>query len=962
MRTYSVCAIWLWALICVMAFGAAPAAAGRGGTMDASFENSYLKLVIGRDGRSVHFIDRKTGKDYCKPGAAFASVTKAGAVFPATQAVQDGDKLRLLFDGSGVEATVKITAKKDYFVMEVVSLTGDGVSAFNTIDIPLTLNGTMDEPFAGCALALDLKSNIQAWPELCSRLQATSVKRFGFVGAKVAIIGCPPNKMREILKEIVSAADEMPHSALGGPWAEDAPEVQGSYLFNFDGITEQNADAWISLAKSLGMTQIDFHGGGSFRFGDCRPNPGLYPNGFASLKAAIDKLHAAGIRAGLHTYAFMIAKDCPWVTPVPDPRLACDRVLTLTSPISETDATVTVDESTADMSMNTGFFVRNSVTIRIDEELITYTAIGKGSFTGCNRGAYGTKVAAHAKGAKVYHLLECFGLFAPDGDSTLFAELAQKTADAFNSCGFDNIYLDALDAEDVPGGPENGWHYGSKFTWELCKRLDKPALMEMSTFHHHLWCVRSRMGAWDHPNRSYKKFIDNHCAANDLNKRFFMPSELGWWAIKAWGGAQVEPTLPDVMEYLCCKCLANDTGYALMGISPESFAANPFAQRLAAISKRYEELRLSGKVPESIKAKLRQPGKGFTLENGPNGEARFRPVRYAKHKVEAIDGHSNVWKTTNDFAAQPLRLRIEALLSAGPYDAAGNVVLADFSDASQFAVRHAPPKVTAKLGSVSDPVKAGPVSGCFTATSSRADRKGAWAMVGREFSPALDLSAQQGMGVWVYGDGQGEILNIQVQSPAHITEAMAEHYIIVDFKGWRYFELIEPEGERFEDYLWPYNRPKLQWDKEAESADNAPQHWVSGHYGIYRESVSYGQIGSLSIWYNNLPAGKTITTYISPVKALPLVAGKLVNPAITIRGKTLTFPVEIESGSYLEFVSVSDCKLYDAAGNLVREVKPVGDVPVVGRGEQGIKFTATPSGDATSRAFVTVISQGEPVR
>lgn len=930
--------------------------------MDASFENAYLKLVIGGDGRSLHFADKKSGKDYCKPGSPFASITKGGAVFAATKAVKDGDKLRLTFGGSGVEATLRIEVKKDYLVMEVLSVDGDGVDAFNTIDVPLTLKGDLDEPFAGCALALDLKSNIQAWPGLCSRLQATSVKRFGFVGAKVAVIGCAPNKMREVLKEAVSAAPDMPHSALGGPWAEDAPEVQGSYLFNFDGITESNADAWISLAKSLGMTQIDFHGGGSFRFGDCRPNPGIYPNGFASMKAAIDKLHAAGIRAGLHTYAFMIAKDCPWVTPVPDPRLACDRVLTLTSPISETDATVAVDESTADMSMDTGFFVRNSVTLRIDDELITYTGMSKEtpfSFTGCTRGAYGTKASAHAKGAKAYHLLECFGLFAPDGDSTLLTEIAQKSADAFSQCGFDNIYLDALDAEDVPGGPENGWHYGSKFAWELCKRLNRPALMEMSTFHHHLWCVRSRMGAWDHPNRSFKKFIDNHCAANDINKRFFMPSEMGWWAIKAWGGAQVEPTLPDVMEYLLCKCLANDTGYALMSISPDVYAASPFARRLAEISKRYEELRLSGKVPESIKAKLRQPGKEFTLEGDRDSGWRFRPIRYDKHKAEAVGGGSVTWKTTNEFGKQPARIRIEAMLTAGPYDAPGNVTLADFSDPAQFSVHHAPPKIDAKLASASEPVKAGSVSGRLTATNSGSERKGAWAMVGREFVPALDLSAQQGMGVWVYGDGQGEILNIQVQSPAHITEAMAEHYIIVDFKGWRYFELIEPEGERFEDYRWPYDRPKLQWDKEAESADNAPQHWVSGHYGIYRESVSYGAIGSLSIWYNNLPPGKVVTTYLSPIKALPLVSQKLVNPAVTIDGKTLTFPVEIESGSYLEFNSMADCKLYDREGAMVADVKPVGDVPILDHGEHKVTFAATGSGGLTPRAFVTVITEGE---
>ena len=36
------------------------------------------------------------------------------------------------------------------------------------------------------------------------------------------------------------------------------------------------------------------------------------------------RINAAGISAGLHTYAFFIAKDCPWVTPVPDRRLASD--------------------------------------------------------------------------------------------------------------------------------------------------------------------------------------------------------------------------------------------------------------------------------------------------------------------------------------------------------------------------------------------------------------------------------------------------------------------------------------------------------------------------------------------------------------------------------------------------------------------------------------------------------------
>ena len=149
------------------------------------------------------------------------------------------------------------------------------------------------------------------------------------MGASVALVAAPRDEFRTALQEAVEDAPELPHSRLGGPWALDAPVNRGSYLFNFDGITPANVDAWIALARRLGMTQIDFHGGSSFRFGDCRPTPSLYPGGRADLKAAIDRLHAAGILAGLHTYAFFLAKDAPWVTPVPDPRLATARTFTL---------------------------------------------------------------------------------------------------------------------------------------------------------------------------------------------------------------------------------------------------------------------------------------------------------------------------------------------------------------------------------------------------------------------------------------------------------------------------------------------------------------------------------------------------------------------------------------------------------------------------------------------------------
>jgi len=72
--------------------------------------------------------------------------------------------------------------------------------------------------------------------------------------------------------------------------------------------------------------------------------------------------------------------------------------------------------------------------------------------------------------------------------------------------------------------------------------------------------------------------------------------------------------------------------------------------------------------------------------------------------------------------------------------------------------------------------------------------------------------------------------------------------------------------------------------------------------------------------------------------------------------------VEIESGCYLEFRSMSDCKLYGPKGELLREVAPEGDMPVLEAGDNRVEFTCDARGGVSARAYVTVISYGEPLR
>lgn len=871
---------------------------------------------------------------------------------------ESGGAYRFTFPGNR-QITLGITPSAGYFVLKVLS--ASAADAVHLEILPLELTAPAPQTLAACTLALNLQVNVEPFPGANRKLQAHAYQKFGLQGAKLALAACPPDILRQTLQQIVTSDLELPHSSIGGPFALDAPINRGSYVFNFSNLSEETVDDWIALAKALGFTQIDFHGGNSFRFGDVRPNPETYPNGRASLKAVIDRLHAAGIQAGLHTYAFFIDKGAKWVTPVPDPRLAKDAIFTLADDLPADASAVPVLESTADMSTITGFFVRNSVTLQIDDELIVYTGISKEEpygFTGCQRGAYGTQVTAHAKGAKVGHLKECFGLFVPDPETTLFEEVAAATAETFNECGFDMIYLDALDGEDILGGPEWGWHYGSRFVFEIWKRLQRPALQEMSTFHHHLWYVRSRAGAWDHPVRSHKRFIDLHMQSNRSYEKMFLPGELGWWAVKTWGGAQTEPTFTDDIEYLCTRAIGADVGLALMGVDPANIKANPTLARLAEIFRNYENLRHSGTFSQGLRQQMALPRREFTLVTSEDAGPAVKPASYWKHKFTSADPHSAEWAVENPYEEQIPFLRIEALLSCASYDSPEALTLTDFTGDVVLPERHAAPGISASLEASASGGRDGGPSGVFagridspqpgeaaqyspTEHGVRTGGAGGWATFLSQHETPLNLGERQALGVWVKGDASGSLLNFQLRSPDHLSHGIADHYVDIDFRGWRYFELLEPEGERIDDYGWPY---------------------TSNMYALYRELVRFDSVDRFSIWLNSLPSEQQARIVVSPVKALPLVNITLKNPAVTINGRTVTFPVDMPSGSYLEFRSIEDCRLYGPGGELLQEVKPEGDAPKMKSGENTLSFRSGVEPEASARARITTGAFGPPMR
>jgi hypothetical protein len=63
----------------------------------------------------------------------------------------------------------------------------------------------------------------------------------------------------------------------------------------------------------------------------------------------------------------------------------------------------------------------------------------------------------------------------------------------------------------------------------------------------------------------------------------------------------------------------------------------------------------------------------------------------------------------------------------------------------------------------------------------------------------------------VMGYGQGELLNFATIAPSPDSNGINHHYAKVDFKGWRYFEFVEPETTEVVKYDWPDVPKKADW-------------------------------------------------------------------------------------------------------------------------------------------------------
>ncbi len=222
--------------------------------------------------------------------------------------------------------------------------------------------------------------------------------------------------------------------------------------------------------------------------------------------------------------------------------------------------------------------------------------------------------------------------------------------------------------------------------------------------------------------------------------------------------------------------------------------------------------------------------------------------------------------------------------------------------------------------------------------SGKVARNAAWVRLELPFASLQNLKQRQGLGVEIEGDGSGALLAIRLESPRHIAfGAVADRYVVLDFTGRRFVSLVETESSRWSDYVWNDGK---------------------GAYNVYRETIDFGAVESISVWLHNLPPGRETKCRIGPIQALPLVAGILKHPRLKFGDGALEFPVELSPGSWIEANGPDNCSIYGPKGEPLGKVMPRGVWPDLPAHVTTVQFNCEGAQGPQPRARVTVFGYG----
>jgi len=900
-----------------------------------------LQVRLDATGRVTSLWDVRTDREYGardRPGPLLRLTVEGNSLEPTSADwSSEPGRLRLRFGQTGPTVDVRVEQKPTHLTFELTSIDGAQPTAadwgpfLTTIGqtIGATVGVVRDTEFALGVQGLNIATNAGAGPQDSgSVLFGQALEHDGGVlGSKIALFGCDAADALATIGEI-ELAEGLPHPMLDGVWGKVSPTARMPYLICSFG--EGNLDAVLEVARRGGFRYV-YHPGPFETWGHFRLNPREFPDGDESLRRCAERAAQAGVKLGVHTLTGFITTNDPYVTPVPDPRLARLGSTALAAAIDvEATESPILDPTAMRAAQPWGWSRKLAL---VGSEIIAYEAVSEAEpwrLLGCERGAFGTTAAAHETGADIGRLAtHDYRTVYPGIDNGMMDEMTDRLVELVNEAPLHQLSFDGL---------EGLWSYGhgtwaaTRFVKQCWDRWRPEVMSDASGLLHHNWHMHSRMN-WGELTQSAKVDVDVYRANNC---RYFegnlFPKALGWWRFDG-PATDWEATRLEDVEYLLAKAAGWDATHGLQ-TSPEAVAAHGYGDRCLGLVRTWEEAKRLGAFTPEQRAKLREKGRDFHLrtigdQRWELTEAAYSPFhwlcpgsgRASPHSPQrevlsfntASEAHlERTCRLQNPFEPQPLRFELR-VLGGFDYEDPGNVPLSTMP-AAAFAGQpdlheDAPPM------RVQDATVNG-LPGCeVSAEYLGADRE-SWATRAiATFPQVLDLRAHRGLGMWVRGDGQGELLFVELVA----RDCKRQYYVPIDFTGDRYFEF--PLGEtclgRYYAYDWNHWSGFASW-------------WVT------LKGFDYGHVEKVTVGYNGIPPGARVACAVAGITALRERSVALANPSVTLAGARLAFTGTAPTGGYLVYEGGERGEVRDASYRLLGELATEGEPMRVPTGEHEV--------------------------
>jgi hypothetical protein len=477
----------------------------------------------------------------------------------------------------------------------------------------------------------------------------------GVVGSKLAIFGVVPYDALSTISTI-ELKENLPHPMLDGIWGKLARTASESYLImNFG---ESNLQEALDLTKQAGL-RVLYHEGPFETWGHFKLNSREFPDNWQSLKTCVAKAKAQNLRLGLHTLSNFITTGDPYVTPVPDTRLA---------KVGYSQLTEDIDTSTREIGIKDPAFFNQfqNNTLKacvIGNEIIRYGAVSTAApwkLLDCQRGAFGTQALSHSANDSIGKLMDhAYKVFL--GNHELDQEIAKTIARLFNETGLMQISFDGLEGCWSEGMGDYGKQLFTK-TWfdNLKPELKGKVINDASNPGHFFWHIYTRMN-WGEP--WYASFRESQLQLRLKNQQFFrrnlMPSMLGWFSLKT------ETSLEDI-EWMLARGAGFNAGFGL-STSIETLKKHGRKDEILATIKLWETARLKGLFTEAQQQKMQDTKNEFHLQLNDKGEYQLQPVynTFLLHEQKIKQPGEPVYSSyqfNNPAASQP----IEFIISLAP--------------------------------------------------------------------------------------------------------------------------------------------------------------------------------------------------------------------------------------------------------------------------------------------------------